>query len=63
MTDASGFWGHGFWAMGGYARYVWPSVILTLAALAWNVWSAQRQFRNAHLRATRALQIRSKEAT
>jgi heme exporter protein CcmD len=56
MTEASGFW-----EMGGYARYVWPSVVLTLVVLGWNVWSAQREFRRVHLRATRALQIKSKE--
>jgi heme exporter protein CcmD len=57
MTEVSSFW-----QMGGYARYVWPSVVLTLAVLAWNIWSAQREFRGAHLRATRALQAKSQEA-
>ena len=41
--------------MGGYAAYVWPSVALVMAVLAWNVWSAVRQLANARQRAVRAL--------
>ena len=41
--------------MGGYAAYVWPSVALVMAVLAWNVWSASRQLTNARRRAIRAL--------
>jgi heme exporter protein D len=33
-----------FWAMGGYAAYVWPSYALALAVLVYNLWSpVQRQ--------------------
>lgn len=31
-----------FFAMGGYAIYVWPSVGLVLFALVWNVFAARR---------------------
>ena len=46
---------HGFWAMGGYAGYVWPCIGFSLAVLAWNLWSAQRSYRRALERARRAL--------
>jgi heme exporter protein CcmD len=36
-----------FLYMGGYAAYVWPSIGLSLAVLAWNVVAARR----AHARA------------
>jgi heme exporter protein CcmD len=45
----------GFWAMGGYARYVWPCIGFACTVLAWNVWSARRFQAQAHLRAQRAL--------
>jgi heme exporter protein CcmD len=38
-----------YMAMGGYAAYVWPSLGITLLALAWNVISARR----LHARARR----------
>lgn len=41
-------------AMGGYARYVWPSVLLVLGVLGWNIWSAMRQLAHAQQRARRA---------
>ena len=41
--------------MGGYAAYVWPSVALVLAVLAWNVWSASRELANAQQKARRLL--------
>ena len=50
-----------FWYMGGYARYVWPSVGLTLAVLAWNGWSAWRRLAAAKQRAQRAVQARVQE--
>jgi len=31
-----------FLAMGGYAGYVWPAFGLTVAVLAFNIWSARR---------------------
>ncbi len=27
----------GFWAMGGYARFVWPSIGFAVAVLLWNI--------------------------
>ncbi len=45
----------GFWAMGGYARYVWPCFALAISILAWNLWSARRYHEQALLRAERAL--------
>jgi len=44
-----------FWAMGGYARFVWPCFGLALFILAWNLWSARRHQAAAKLRATRAI--------
>lgn len=44
-----------FWAMGGYARYVWPSIGLALVLLVWNLWAAQRHLAAARTRARRAL--------
>jgi heme exporter protein CcmD len=41
--------------MGGYAAYVWPSVALVMAVLAWNVWAAARQLADARQRALRAM--------
>jgi heme exporter protein D len=40
-----------FWAMGGYAIYVWGSMGVTAALLALEVWQA----RAAHRRALREL--------
>ncbi len=45
----------GFWAMGGYAPFVWPSIALAIAVLIWNLWSARRHHARALLRAQRAL--------
>ncbi len=50
-----------FWAMGGYARYVWPCFGLALAVLAWNVWSARRHHAAARLRVARALIMAGEE--
>lgn len=44
-----------FWAMGGYARFVWPCVGFALAVLAWNLIAARRSFRRALERARRAI--------
>ncbi|HUX72582.1 MAG TPA: heme exporter protein CcmD [Steroidobacteraceae bacterium] len=43
----------GFWAMGGYARFVWPSIGFAVAVLVWNLWSARRHHARALLRARR----------
>ena len=50
-----------FWAMGGYARYVWPCIGLALAVLAWNLWAAQRHLAAARQRARRALAMAAGE--
>lgn len=44
-----------FWAMGGYARFVWPCFGLAALVLAWNVWSASRHYAAARVRARRAV--------
>jgi heme exporter protein CcmD len=44
-----------FWAMGGYARFVWPCVGFVLAVLAWNLYTARRAYDRALQRARRAL--------
>jgi heme exporter protein CcmD len=46
-----------FWAMGGYARYVWPCYAFAGVVLAWNLWSARRFRVAAQLRARRAAQM------
>ena len=51
----------GFWAMGGYARYVWPCFALTVAIFAWNVWSARRYHAAARQRTARALAMADSE--
>ena len=53
--------GGGFWAMGGYARYVWPCFALGVAVLAWNLWSARRYHAAALLRVRRALAMAASE--
>jgi len=47
--------GGGFWSMGGYARFVWPSVGFACAVLLWNLWAARRFYARARVRAARAL--------
>jgi heme exporter protein D len=42
MADAGGFW-----AMGGYAAFVWPAYAVTLLALAGLLVSALRALRQA----------------
>jgi heme exporter protein CcmD len=59
MGARSGGLVNNFWAMGGYARYVWPSFALAIAVLFWNVWAAQRYFAAAKQRAMRALAMTS----
>jgi len=46
-----------FWAMGGYARYVWPCFAFACVVLAWNLWSARRFRVAAQLRARRAAEM------
>jgi heme exporter protein CcmD len=49
----------GFWSMGGYARFVWPSFGFTCTVLAWNLWSARRYYAEARQRAARTLAMLS----
>jgi len=44
-----------FWAMGGYAFYVWPCFAFAASVFAWNLWSARRYHAKARKRALRAL--------
>lgn len=44
-----------FWAMGGYARYVWPCIAFACAVLAWNLWAARRFLDVSRRRALRSL--------
>jgi heme exporter protein CcmD len=46
-----------FWAMGGYARYVWPCFAFAGVVLGWNLWSARRSFAAARVRAARMLEM------
>ncbi|NNM61562.1 MAG: heme exporter protein CcmD [Steroidobacteraceae bacterium] len=49
--------------MGGYARFVWPSIGFALSVLVWNVWSALRHQARTLVRVRRALQMaRSEES-
>jgi heme exporter protein CcmD len=47
-----------FLAMGGYARYVWPSYALTLLVIALNIVLARRSLRRAQQEARRRLAAR-----
>jgi len=51
-----------FWAMGGYARYVWPCFGFSCVVLAWNLWAARRFRVAAYLRARRATEMASMAA-
>ena len=46
-----------FWAMGGYARYVWPCFGFAGAVLCWNLWSARTHLAAARIRAVRAMSM------
>jgi heme exporter protein CcmD len=50
-----------FWAMGGYARYVWPCFGFAALVLGWNLWSARRYRAAAKVRAARALAMAASE--
>ena len=51
----------GFFAMGGYARYVWPCYALAISVLLWNLWSSRRYHAQALKRAQRALAMAGNE--
>ncbi|MDE1922071.1 MAG: heme exporter protein CcmD [Gammaproteobacteria bacterium] len=52
-----------FWAMGGYAFFVWPSIGLAIGVLIWNILSARRHHARALVRARRALAMARSETT
>ena len=47
-----------FFAMGGYAFYVWTSYALVFAIIVLNVWWAQRSLKRALADARRRLAMR-----
>jgi heme exporter protein CcmD len=51
-----------FWAMGGYARYVWPCIGFAVAVLGWNLWAAKRFLAAARVRAARSLAMAAADA-
>jgi len=51
-----------FWAMGGYARFVWPCYALGFGVLVWNLWAAHRYHEQARQRARRALAMAGTES-
>jgi heme exporter protein CcmD len=52
-----------FWAMGGYARYVWPCFTFAGTVLAWNLWSARRSRDAALLKARRVAEMAAVDQT
>jgi heme exporter protein CcmD len=50
-----------FWAMGGYARFVWPCFALAVSVLGWNLWSARRYHAAACVRVRRAIAMAASE--
>jgi heme exporter protein D len=42
-----------FFAMGGYARFVWPAYAVTAAAVALTIWAARRSLQQATIEAKR----------
>jgi heme exporter protein CcmD len=50
-----------FISMGGYARYVWPSYALVIAAIVLNIVWARRALKRARLEARR--RVAMKDAT
>lgn len=51
-----------FFAMGGYAQYVWPSYVVALGAIALTAWSARSVLRAAQAEARRAAVDGSEDA-
>lgn len=51
-----------FFAMGGYAQYVWPSYVVALGAIALTSWSALSVLRAAMAEARRAAVDGSEDA-
>ena len=48
-----------FFAMGGYAAYVWPAYAVTFAVVVYNILSARRALARARAEARRRLSMRS----
>lgn len=48
--------------MGGYARFVWPSYILVIVAIASNIVMARRALKRAREAAVRRLAVKSTSA-
>jgi len=46
-----------FFAMGGYAAYVWPAYAVALTVLIWNLIAARRSHRRAVEEARRRMQM------
>jgi heme exporter protein CcmD len=44
-----------FWAMGGYARYVWPCYAIALGVLIGSWWTARRALASAEQELRRSL--------
>ena len=51
-----------FFAMGGYAKFVWPSYVVALGAIALTTWSALRVLRTALTEARRSAVDGSEDA-
>ena len=51
-----------FFAMGGYAQFVWPSYAVALGAIALSSWSSLSVLRNALAEAHRAAADGSEDA-
>ena len=47
--------------MGGYARYVWSSYGLVVAAIILNIWWARRALKRARAEAVRRLAMKATE--
>jgi heme exporter protein CcmD len=45
----------GFFAMSGYAMYVWPSYVISVGALLLNIYWARSSLRDAQAEARRRL--------
>jgi heme exporter protein D len=51
-----------FFAMGGYAQFLWPSYALAILALVVNVIVARRHLAAARNEARRRLEVRAEDA-
>lgn len=51
-----------FFEMGGYAAFVWPAYLITLAVVALNIFWARRALARSQRDARRRLQMRKEAA-